>query len=143
MIYKDGAFLCLNAGFYKITLVKVCTLVQKVVILASGKGCLRVKDDLSIFFEQIYFNNSLYHTGIADFNRLRLQLNVLFYWKEFSSLIMLRICCEKEKTLGRGSFTEMSTLIIYVFLSHCGSHKTKSSNSAICDHGIRTSKVSY
>ncbi len=35
--YKDGAFICINAGFYKVTLVKVCILVQKVVTLASGK----------------------------------------------------------------------------------------------------------
>jgi hypothetical protein len=56
---------------------------------------------------------------------------------------MLRIRREKEKMLERGSFTEMSTLIIYVLASSYVSHKTKSSNSAICDHGIHTSKVSY
>jgi hypothetical protein len=37
VIYKDGALIFINAGFYKITLVKVCILVQMVENLASGK----------------------------------------------------------------------------------------------------------
>jgi hypothetical protein len=53
---KDGAFLCLNASFHKVTLVKVCTLVQKVVTLASGKRMLfRVHDDLPIFLKRFTF----------------------------------------------------------------------------------------
>jgi hypothetical protein len=71
-----------------------------------------------------------------------LQLNVLTLWKGVNSLIMLRICCER-KDVERESFAEMSTLIICVFASHYVSHKTKNSNSAICDHGTHTSKVSY
>jgi hypothetical protein len=53
VIYKDGALIFINAGFYKVTLVKVCILVQEVVTLASGKrDAFRVKDDLPIFFEK-------------------------------------------------------------------------------------------
>ncbi len=56
MIYKDGALIFINAGFYKVTLVKVCIIVQKVENLASGKRVVFcVKDDLPIFFETIYF----------------------------------------------------------------------------------------
>ena len=95
------------------------------------------------FFETIYTVNILFITQALRSLTAEIAINVLFYWKEFNSLIMLRICCEKEKMLERGSFTEMSTLIIYVFASHYVSHKTKNSNSAICDHGIHTSKVSY
>ena len=141
---KRQGILCLNAGFYRITLVKVCTLVQKAVILASGKRMLfRVHDDLSIFLWNDYAIYILLITQALRSLTAEIAINVLFYWKEFNSLIMLRICCEKEKMLERGSFTEMSTLIIYVFASNYVSHKTKNSNSAICDHGIHTSKVSY
>ncbi len=55
--------------FYKVTLVKVCILVQRVVTLVSGKRVLSREDDLPIFFEKIYFYNPCYHTGIAEFNR--------------------------------------------------------------------------
>jgi hypothetical protein len=49
--------------FYKVTLVKVCTLVQKVVTLASGKRMLfRVHDDLSLFLWNDYTVNILFVT---------------------------------------------------------------------------------
>jgi hypothetical protein len=60
---KDGAFFYANAGFYKVTLVKVCILVQKVVTLASDKRMLfRVQDDLPIFFENDFTFKILFIT---------------------------------------------------------------------------------
>jgi len=139
---KRRGSLRFKSGLYRITLVKVRTLVQKVVTLVAGKRMLfRVHDDLSIFL----WNDFSFHILVITqaVRSLTAEIAIKCYWKEFNSLIMLRICCEKEKMLERGSFTEMSTLIICVFLSHYVSHKTKNSNSAICDHGIHTSKVSY
>jgi len=95
------------------------------------------------FFETIYTVNILFITQALRSLTAEIAIKCFTLWKGVDSLIMLQIRCEKEKMLERGSFTEMSTLIICVFASHYVSHKTKNSNSAICDHGIHTSKVSY
>jgi hypothetical protein len=52
-----------QSKFYKVTLVKVCTLVQKVVTLASGKGCFfACMTTFPFFFETIYTVNILFIT---------------------------------------------------------------------------------
>jgi hypothetical protein len=103
----------------------------------------RARRPFYFYFEKVLLFKILCITLALRSLTAEIAIKCFSLWKGVNSLIMLRICCERKKKLKRESFAEMSTLIICVFASHYVSHKTKNSNSAICDHGIHTSKVSY
>jgi hypothetical protein len=102
--------------FYKVTLVKVCILVQKVVTLASGKGCCRVKDDLHIFFGKICF------LIIAITQALRsltagIAIKCLALLKGVNSLIMLRVLLRTGEKRWKGH--HLLKCLLYLFVCSC------------------------